>query len=101
MSVAATAGDRGAVHSVALVGGLDDVLFRNRGPAAGPARARLELGAGIVQGSIAADAAEDAFAMLLEERSGKSPFGPLVSSHLKRGRGQLLLPLLFRLHNPR
>src|SRR5690606_4451640 len=61
-------------------------------PVAGPAAAGVELGVGVEQGSIAADAVIGARGTLAVILAGKGPFGSLQPTDLKPGLGQLFTP---------
>jgi len=75
MGVAQAAGDGGAHFHQAAVDGLDDVLFGDGLIKAGPAGAGIELGFGVEQGQVAADAAEDALLFKIPIRSREGALG--------------------------
>src|SRR5690554_7117898 len=92
VGIAAGAQHLDPVHAVAEVLGGGDRCFAHRRPVAGPTAAGVELGVGIEQGGIAADAVIDARSVLAVILAGKGPFGSLQSTDLKLGLGQLFSP---------
>src|ERR1700679_900938 len=65
MRVAEAAGNCGADHAQADVRGFRDIFLCDGSPETGPAGAGFELGAGVEQCCVAADAAEDSFGVIV------------------------------------
>src|ERR1019366_2026213 len=65
MRFAAAAGNFCACDSQAAIDFFDDVFFGDWLVKAGPACARIEFGGGVEQGGVTADAAEDAFCVVV------------------------------------
>lgn len=99
--VASAAGNRGALHAQAIVRSLQDILFGDRRPKAGPTRAGFELGDGTEKSRVAADAAEHALIMNIQKLARERPLRFGVASYLKRGGRQLRFPLGFGFLNHR
>ena len=84
-----------AHHEQAAVGGLQDIFFGNGGPKARPAGAGLELGAGVEQSGVAANAAEDTFLVIVRIFVGVGALGAGVASDFERIGRELLAPVIF------
>src|SRR5580698_3682626 len=96
MRVAEAARDRGARHAERKVADLAHVFLRNGLPEAGPAGARLEFGLGAEQGRGAANAAIEAFVVIVPIFAGIGAFRARMARYFERIGGQLLLPLGIR-----
>jgi hypothetical protein len=86
-------------HTETVVGGFQNIFFRNRRPKTWPACTRFELCARIEQRRVAANAAKHTFRVLvwIFIRIGK--LGSGMSRDFKRTGGELLPPLVFRFYN--
>ncbi|MFZ0882805.1 MAG: hypothetical protein WAN14_05365 [Candidatus Acidiferrales bacterium] len=82
-----------------VVGGFQNILFRNRCPKTWPACTRLELGAGIEQGRVAANAAKNAFRVFVWIFIRVGQLGSGMSRDFKRIGGELLPPLVFSFYD--
>src|SRR5437870_5246021 len=92
MAAAAVAMHLGAAHEEAVVGRLADRAL-DRHVEAGPAGAALELALAHEQGLIAGRAAERAGAVLVEQRAGAGPLGPVLAHHVVLLRREERAPL--------
>src|SRR5579863_6504303 len=99
MRVTAPARNCRSRHSETVVGGFQNVFFRNRRPKTWPARTRLELGAGIEQGRVAANAAKNTIRVFVWIFVRVGAFGSSMSRDFKRIRGELLPPLVFSFYD--
>src|SRR5690349_7487745 len=93
--VAATADHGNPAHSETAIVETGNVLLSNRLPEAGPAGAGLELRFRIEQWSVAADAAIDAFAVLVPVLAGKSALRAVVARNFEGLWRKLLPPFAF------
>src|SRR5580704_5910594 len=75
MSIATRAGNGIANHAEGQIPVLDDVLFRDRLPETRPARARLELGARVVEHGVAADAVIQTISVVVRVLAGPGALG--------------------------
>src|ERR1700720_1477154 len=82
-------------HTETVVGGFQNILFRNRRPKTWPACTRLKLGAGIEQSGVAANAAKNAFQLFVWIFIRVRALGSSTSRDFKRIGRELLLPLIF------
>jgi hypothetical protein len=99
MRVTAPAGNCRSHDTETVVGGFQNILLRNRLPKAWPACARLELRAGIEQGRVAANAAKNAFRVVVWIFIGVGALGSCMSRDFKRILGELLPPLGFSFYD--
>src|ERR1700752_2017372 len=99
MRVTAPARNCRSHHSETVVGGFQNIFFRNRRPKTWPACTRLELGGGIEQGRVAANAAKNAFRVFVRIFIRVGAFGSSMSRDFKRIRGELLPPLVFSFYD--
>jgi hypothetical protein len=82
VGVAEAAGDRGADHEHGAVGCFEDVFGGDGLPETWPAGAGVELGFGAEEGGVAADATEDAVAVLFEQAAGAGGFRVGVTGYV-------------------
>src|SRR6202046_5032359 len=99
MRVTAPARNCRSLHTETVVGGFQNILFRNRRPKTWPTGTRLELGAGIEQGRVTANAAKHAFRVFVWIFIGVGALGSSASRDVKRIGGELLSPFVFRFYD--
>ena len=92
MAVAQCAKDLGAVHAVAQVLMVEDVLSGHRGEEAGPACARVKFCLRREEGETAADAVVNPGLFGVVKRAAKGRFGALAPGDLVFARGQEAAP---------
>src|SRR4249919_4334145 len=95
--IAATAGNRRAFHADQIVTGGDFVYLGDRLPETRPAGAGVELGRGIEQRGVAADAAIDAAIVQVPVFAGERALGAGFAGDVIRARRQLFSPFGFAL----
>src|ERR1700739_264015 len=86
-------------HTETVVGGFQNIRFRNRRPKTWPACTRLELGAGIEQGRVAANAAKNTFRVFVWIFIRVGALCSSTSRDFKRIGGELLPPLVFNFYD--
>src|ERR1043166_799812 len=97
MRVASLAGHLAGGETAARLS-MVHVFFRDRLPVARPARSRIELVDRREECGAAADAAEDAFAVLVPVRAAERPFGAALSGDIEgKVAAQLGFPLIVAL----
>lgn len=99
MCVTAPARNCRSDHTETVVGGFQNIFFRNRRPKTRPACTRIELGARIEQRRVAANAAKHTFRVLVWIFIRVGKLGSSMSRDFKRIGGELLPPLVFRFYN--
>ena len=92
MRIAQGAGNRGPLLKQRVVYGLDDVETRYGLPETRPAGTRFKFGLGIVQCSVAADAAVDSGSMVVHILPAARPLRIGLARHFIRQRRKLFLP---------
>src|ERR1700722_8217729 len=101
MGVTFGAGDCGADHPESCVADFGYVFGGNRRPETRPSRARFELGGGIEERVVAADAAVDALVVQVPTFSRKGDFGVGIAGNVEDTGRKLLAPLAFGLDDLR
>jgi hypothetical protein len=84
MGLAPPAGNGGAHHTQAVVGGFYDIFFCDGRPKTGPARSGLEFCSRTEKRGVAANAPKDAFVMHVQIVSGERPFRSGMAGNFER-----------------
>ena len=99
VAFAANAFDFGTAYAEGVVVDLDDVFFSDGRVEAWPAGTRFELSLGVEESSVAADAAEDAGAVLVPTDAGVRHLGVSLAGNVVGVFAELMEPFAIGLHN--